>query len=237
MKASARLVKALIALVVSVVLCIGVCLAWFSSNGKTDADGMGSHIKSTNIKTFSVKAFSLTDRKESGGVVTYTVGDERKGNSVIMEEYGNIQGNETAILLRFYCAFIEETGKHYDIAAEFAQEVKAPVAEDTEGDCDLMCNLSEVLDFFGAVIGGTVKKGDKVVQGSSLKPAEDGGKVNLNGGEAYDGDLTYTFYCIIDYSDSAIEEKYLYALNNIEGCSLNSQMRFVKNMSFYVAET
>ena len=236
MKASARLLKSLIALIVSVVLCIGVCLAWFASVKEVDADGLNSFIRSTNIKNFTVTAYSLTDKKTTGGVVSYKVGDALDGKTVKMEEYGNLYGNETAVLLKFECTFIETAGKNYDVAAAFAQNVEDPVVKDETGDCDLMCNLSEVLDFFGTDITDTVAKGDTVTRGSELSPEEDGSEVNLNGGAASDGDLTYTFYCIIDYSDTRIQAKYMYALNNIEGCSLNSQMRFEDNMSFYVAE-
>ncbi len=198
---------------------------------------MNSYIKSTNIKSFTVTAYELTDKKASNNVVTYKVGDVLGGSTVKMEEYGNIYGNETAVLLKFVCTFIETTGKNYDVGAAFAKNVDAPVDKDDTGDCDLMCNLSEVLDFFGTDITASVAKGDTVTRGGELSPEEDGSEVNLNGGAASDGELTYTFYCIIDYSETRIQAKYMYALNNIPGCSLNSQMRFDNDMSFYVAET
>ena len=237
MKASSRLIKALIALAASVVLCIGVCLAWFASNGEVDSSGLSTVIKSSNIKTYTVKAISLSDKKEgANGTYTYTVGDEIIGTSVKMEEYGNIQGKATAVLLAFECTFYESTGKYYDLGASFSINIEDPVVKDATLECDLMCCLSDVLTFFETDITTSVKKGDKVTRGSALAPDEDGSKIDLNGGEAYDGELTYTFYCIIDYSENAIEQKYLYALNNIDGCSLNSQMRFEDNMIFYATE-
>ena len=234
MKVSARLIKAIIALAVSVVLSIGVCLAWFVTNGNVDADGLDSFIKSTNISDFKITAYYLTNPVEADGVVSYTVGDESEDHEMLA--YGNIDDSATALLLKFECTFIDVMGKNYDISASFTKKIKDEVEANT-GEYDLKCNLSEVLDFFKVVgITGTVAEGDTVTLGDELAPNEDKTEIDLNGSEATDNPLKYTFYCIIDYNEEDIQAKYFYALNNVEGCSLSSKMRFENNMSFYVAE-
>lgn len=233
MKATKRLVKALIALVSSVILCIGVCLAWFASSGRVTANDLDTNIKSTNISDFKITAYYLTDPVVNNGTVSYTVGGQSEDNEMLA--YGNVEDYATALLLKFECTFIADMGKNYDISAVFTKKIKDEVVGNT-GIYDLKCNLSDVLDFFETDLTGTVASGDAVTLGDKLSPNEDKTEIDLNGGEATDNPLTYTFYCIIDYNDRAIEQKYAYALNNVEGCSLSSKMRFENNMSFYVSE-
>ena len=54
MKASKNLIRAIAALVASSVLCVGVCLAWFSANKKVDAGGFNSYAKGVNIAKFQI---------------------------------------------------------------------------------------------------------------------------------------------------------------------------------------
>ncbi len=58
MRVSKRLLFAIISLVLSVVLCAGVCLAWFSVNGEVGAGGPPAELEA-DIVDFNVKAYYL----------------------------------------------------------------------------------------------------------------------------------------------------------------------------------
>lgn len=58
-KASKRLIHAIIALVASVILCIGACLAWFAMNNEVSGNGLQTQVKSGDIVSFEVTAYYL----------------------------------------------------------------------------------------------------------------------------------------------------------------------------------
>lgn len=58
-KASKRLISAILALIASVLLCIGVCLAWFAVNNDVRGDGLQTQINSNEVVGFSVTAYFL----------------------------------------------------------------------------------------------------------------------------------------------------------------------------------
>lgn len=58
-RASKRLINAIIALVVSVIFCIGVCLAWFAVNDNVSGNGLQTQVKGADIVSFNVKAYYL----------------------------------------------------------------------------------------------------------------------------------------------------------------------------------
>lgn len=58
-RASKRLIHAIIALVASVILCIGACLAWFAMNSEVSGNGLQTQVKSGDIVSFEVQAYYL----------------------------------------------------------------------------------------------------------------------------------------------------------------------------------
>ncbi|MGN0806266.1 MAG: InlB B-repeat-containing protein, partial [Candidatus Coproplasma sp.] len=58
-RASKRLISAIIALVASVLLCIGVCLAWFAVNDNVSGNGLQTQVKGGDIVSFNVTAYYL----------------------------------------------------------------------------------------------------------------------------------------------------------------------------------
>lgn len=58
-RASKRLIHAIIALVASVILCIGACLAWFAMNNEVCGNGLQTQVKSGDIVSFEVEAYYL----------------------------------------------------------------------------------------------------------------------------------------------------------------------------------
>ena len=58
-RASKRLIMSIISLVVSVILCIGMCLAWFAMNTDVSGNGLQTQVKGSDIVSFSVNAYYL----------------------------------------------------------------------------------------------------------------------------------------------------------------------------------
>ena len=242
MKASVKLVKALVGLAVSVVLSIGVCLAWFSTNNKVDGDGASSTLSDINISKFTVTAYNLKKSAEGvdadgNGYIDYEILAADDSGSFVMKPYGNLDGLDTAVLLKFTYDFKMALGKDYGIFVQYAKtlfnEDNAMVSRN-EGDAtyEFKCDLSSAVGFYGAqVSSGTARrlaKVDSVEENKNL--------LNLNGGAATDGEgATREFYCIVDYVETNVEELYTYVLDELNG-SLMSQMKFVNDMGFYMAE-
>ncbi|MCM1439038.1 MAG: hypothetical protein NC131_07475 [Roseburia sp.] len=235
MKATKGLVKALIALAVSIVLCIGVCLAWFMENNRVDAKGINPGIRSTNITTFKVTAISLTDKKtetvEGVSVTSYTVGSPVDSTTPQMQPYGNIENKETALLLEFKYAFGGNLGKNYGIFAQLKKNLGTVTAmpESESTVYDFKCDLSAATGFYAATVNGTtVTRGGAITGGERI--------INLNGGVETDGvvNTELAFYCIIDYEETEIDQ--LYRIAGDMGGAIWSQMRFDNDIDFYMEE-
>lgn len=235
-KASKNLIRSIIAFVASVVLCIGAVLAWFATNSKVDANGLNSGIRSTNIEKFEISAIALSGKTTAeDGTVSYTVGETK--TTAEMAAYGNTDHEETALLLKFTYKFFDLMGKNYGIYAEFAKTLGNVVKLEGNADFSLQCNLSDILNFYDVVTETEISTGTTVARGGEIANEDAGSKVlGLNGGAASDSSTVLTFYCIIDYDDIAIEDKYSYAINNIEGCSLSSRMLFKNDVNFFMQE-
>ena len=242
MKATKRLVKALIALAASIVLCIGVCLAWFASNADVNANGLNDRIKGINITEFKIEAYELTyvdsEIVDGKSVTTYTVGDPTGATTgVKMAEYGGL--GTTALLLKFTYSFEDTLNKNYSIYADCRKtrgEIVVSEKTDATGGMLLECALSSVVSFYdigevtvGATVTQTDEKEEKEV------PNTDGSLITLSDGIT-DDNLSGTFYCIIDYVEDKIYSQYYEALN-IEGTTFSTPMDFVKDIYFYMEES
>lgn len=243
MKATKRLVKALIALAASIVLCIGVCLAWFASNSSVEANDLNEGIKSTNIIQFDIEAYRLTnkDTQTSGGtsVTTFTVGDKKEGSPVKMEEYGGLFGNsDTAILLKFTYTFDDDKlNKNYAIYADCKDMRKEVGSNSKTGELRLECALSSVINFYGMSGEGTTNS--TVTQQTEITgeevPDTDSTLITLKGGIS-DSEKSGTFYCIVDYVEDKIFSQYYRALT-IDGTTLSTPMDFLADIEFYIGES
>lgn len=236
MKATKRLVKALIALVASVILCIGACLAWFATNNDVNANGLQSQINDINIKSFTVTAYSLKGKKVTSGVTTYAVGSEVTPNNggINMEAYGNLWGKETALLLEFKYEFNENLGKNYAIYAELEKTIGEVIKNTATGtEYDFLCDLSLATGFYGATVAGVTADSVVTRNGELTAEDEDEKQINLNGGAAAYGD-GLVFYCIIDYDARNMESLYLEICEM--GGSIFSKMLFEDDISFYMQE-
>lgn len=251
MKASARLIKAFIALIVSGILCISVCLAWFAQNEKIDANGMQSEIHDGNITEFRISAYYLV--KDEDDASLFTIGQKFASNSAIkMPEYGGLDGTKTtAILLEFSYACKEKTFTiKADCNEKYGFDGQTPVNDTFE------CFLSDAVEIFktvtvtksgGAVVGGTATVGaagetftyeeNETVDGETVKVIKKQSLVLADDIASGEG----AFYCIIDYSEDNITELYALAADN--GGGISSAINFIfgtqseKDIVFYMQET
>lgn len=241
MKATKRLFKAIAALVASLILCIGVCLAWFAVNRKVEANDSNSRIGDINIKDFEVKAYRLTFTGNTNGLPNYTVGDEALSESVKMHDYGGLVNDDTtALLLEFSYTFYEDLGKTYAIFADCDSTRGEITGGTVDGEMRLNCALSSVISFYD-IYGTQTGAKPAAVRQSTAKSAEavedtDGSVVTILDGitdTGADGTETLKFYCIIDYVENRIYAQYYRALT-IPGTTFSTPMDFENDIYFYI---
>lgn len=59
LRASKKLIAAIAALLASVILCIGVCLAWYATAREVDGSGMGQQLNADGIEQFDINVYYL----------------------------------------------------------------------------------------------------------------------------------------------------------------------------------
>lgn len=244
LKVSKRLWRAIVTFIASLVLCAGVCFAWFAVSAKVDGNGMATEFEGINIKNFSVKAYSL---QETNG--NLTVDSYLTGSKVEMQPYGGTIGTDNstqALLLEISYEFKSVTGKKYNIYSG-CDEVAQFVSK-IEGKDSFTCHLSDAVKYNRATVSGVPAKGTAVtlVADSELSylyqtENEDSESVyakrtlQLNGDEITDSSsLTGKFYLVIDYDALYVAELYS-AVLNADG-TLNSEIAFGGDMNFYMQE-
>lgn len=234
MKASKNLIRAIAALVASAVLCVGVCLAWFSANKKVDAGGSNSYAKGVNIAKFQITAYQL--EAVEGSDTGYKKGEELSPSQ--MKVYGGLNGGTTAVLLRIEYAFKEELGKNYEIHATCKNDERSITKVAGEDKFD--CYLSDAVTFYRASeVGGAVTAGEAFGFFKTSGLTETKSKnLKINTAAITDGGSAgadNALSLIMDYSDNYITKLYSLALEN--GGTLNSQMTFAGDLQFYMEET
>lgn len=247
MKVTKRLIKSVCALAASLVLCIGVCLAWFATNGHVDGNGLKSNPGGINIETFTVTAYKLKNRtvETTDGVqsITYTVGDAVSGSDgVKMIDYGTLDvspdASETALLLKFDYKFKNVLNKQYAIYAH-GKDTYGEIGSDGAGaDMILNCALSSVVSFYEigeneSSSSTTVTQNNEAMKEEDI-PNTDSNLVTIASGISDDAEGT--FYCIIDYVEEKIYSQYYKALD-IEGTTFSTPMDFDGDIEFYMTES
>lgn len=238
LKASKTLLKAIIALSASVIMCGGVCLAWFAVNGKVDATDSRTEIRDINIKEFDVKAYRLTLNGTTDGSPNYTVGEEALSENVKMFDYGGLVNDDTtALLLEFTYTFYEDMGKTYAIYADCNATRGAITGDTVDGEMRLNCALSSVINFYD-IAGSQPAAKPATVSQSTAKTAEavedtDGSVITILNGIKDDGTTPLKFYCIVDYVENKIYAQYYKALT-IEGTTFSTPMDFADDIRFYI---
>ncbi|MGN0804114.1 MAG: Ig-like domain-containing protein [Candidatus Coproplasma sp.] len=153
-KASKRFISSVIALVGSIVLCIGACLAWFATNNEVTGNGMNTQVKSGDIVNFAVTAYYL-DYSSSSDNYSVVPGDSDKitdasgnkltidqngdkiinsltsagttGDMDVMRPYSVSGGYTTAVLFKVEYEIVNGSSKKFRIFAECDKESRLKV--------------------------------------------------------------------------------------------------------------
>ncbi len=177
-KASKKLITAIASFVLSLVLCVGVCLAWYSANIKVGANNPSVGLIEGDIVSFTVNAYYL-DTAEGGyqkantGNVVIEGGFETGAEHVdadtlglledddFMRPYGGI-GNTFATAVLFEIEYELRTSEtSYRIFASCPASSKLDV-EDSDEDDIFTSGLSNAVGYYGATVNGETysKSGD-----------------------------------------------------------------------------
>lgn len=175
-RASKRLINAIIALVASVILCIGVCLAWFAMNNNVSGEGMQTQVKSGDIVDFNVTAYYLNYDNNSYSVTegNFTLNgkdievdhnNDKIINTLTSESGGSTQKDEmrpysvsggytTAVLFKVDYEIVDGSQKKFRIFAECDKNSRLKVT-DEDKDGNFTSYLSNAVTFFSATQSAT----------------------------------------------------------------------------------
>ncbi len=258
LKASKKLITAIVSFVLSLVLCIGVCLAWFSANKKVGAKNQNIGLENGDIIKFEVTVYYLdyeTDAKgENIDNSFLIVDDEVNGGNVTdrfntryevdngkdclltskldkMRPYGSTGTFATAVLIKVYYELVV-SGSSYRIY------VACPNGEDsafditTEGEGNFSSALSNAVGYYKAN-----ENGEKY---SKVKESEDAFVESADKKKNYvmfkddiipaESGPSGTFYYIMDY----VPDNFMYLSSKMveKGGNLNSKLDFDGDLSF-----
>ena len=194
-KASKRLINAIIALVASVILCIGVCLAWFAMNDEVTGEGMQTQIKSGDIVSFNVTAYYL-DYSSSNNNYKVVAGDselikdangtkltiDHNGDKIInsltstgttgdmdvMRPYSVNGGYTTAVLFKVEYEIVDGSSKKFRIFAECDEDSRLKVTEVSKDK--FKSYLSNTVTFVSATQSATANGSSTFAEGDDTTP-------------------------------------------------------------------
>lgn len=190
-KASKKLITSLISFALSLVLCVGVCLAWFAVNNKVGSDGSKLGVRNSDIVRFEVTVHYLNGvtggyRQASNGNVTGTGTVDINGDGDLVSEdrmrpYGGL-GNTFATAVLFEIDYeIVQSSKNYRIYASCPAESGLTVEPLDDEKTNFESALSNTVGFYGVKVSG--EGGNAVFSKSSNKADtfidNDNGKQNI----------------------------------------------------------
>ena len=195
-RASKRLIHAIIALVASVILCIGACLAWFAMNNEVSGNGLQTQVKSGDIVDFKVTAYYLD---YSSGNKNYSVvaGDselikdangtqltiDHNGDKIInsltsegvtgdmdvMRPYSVNGAYTTAVLFKVEYEIVDGSSKNFRIFAECDEDSRLKV-EETVVENKFTSYLSNTVTFVSATQSATPSGNSTFAAGDDTTP-------------------------------------------------------------------
>ncbi|MGN0808035.1 MAG: beta strand repeat-containing protein [Candidatus Coproplasma sp.] len=189
-RASKRLIMSIIALVASVILCIGVCLAWFAMNNEVSGNGMQTQVKSGDIVDFNVtayylnyetNAYSVTNGNfELNGIpvtvdynndkIINTLSTESEGTKKdVMRPYSVSGGYTTAVLFKVEYEIVDGSSKKFRIFAECDEDSRLKVTDEDEDD-NFTSYLSNTVTFVSAAQSETASGTSTFAAGSDTTP-------------------------------------------------------------------
>ncbi|MGN0824214.1 MAG: Ig-like domain-containing protein [Candidatus Coproplasma sp.] len=262
-KASKRLISAIIALIASVLLCIGVCLAWFAVNNDVRGDGLQTQIKSNEVVGFSVTAYFL-DYSESAKTYSIVNGNkdiikDASGNVITVDYNGdtiiNSDGSNkdvmrpfslsgeytTAVLFKIDYEILGSSENNFRIFAQCPDTSRITVEE--VGDTDnFTSNLSNTVKFvqaqasddaYGALTGKQTFVNELYEKSFHISLFDGINKDSL-GSKNGSGNYEDTKYVIMDYDKDRFT--YISSLLLESGGGLNSGLTLLGDITLGIEE-
>ncbi|MGN1373158.1 MAG: InlB B-repeat-containing protein [Candidatus Coproplasma sp.] len=189
-RASKKLINAIIALVVSVILCIGVCLAWFSMNSDVSGNGLQTQVKSGDIVDFKVTAYYLDYDTNAysvakgnftlnGTTITVDYNDDKIINTLssesdgtkkdVMRPYSVSGGYTTAVLFKIDYEIVDGSTKKFRIFAECDKDSRLKVTDEDKDD-NFISYLSNTVTFISATQSATASGTSTFAEGTDTTP-------------------------------------------------------------------
>ena len=242
-RVSKRLITAIIGFVLSVVLCLGICLAWFAMNKHADSGGSSVSINNGEIVRFDVNVYYLNTA--SGGFIKASTGNVAVENGTVdhetqgkidegdnMRPYGGF-GNNYATAVLFDIEYeIRVSDKSYRIFASCPKEngdLSVTPIDETKNS--FTSDLSNVVGFYnaketGAYYNKTTNSADTFLQSDFRKIFNVSLKNNIvpNTANGSNGNFEGRVLFIMDYMQAPFN--LLSTLMASEGGRLDSRLVF-----------
>ncbi|MGN0812896.1 MAG: Ig-like domain-containing protein [Candidatus Coproplasma sp.] len=191
-RASKRLINAIIALVASVILCIGMCLAWFAMNNDVSGNGMQTQVKSGDIVDFKVtayylnydnNAYSVTEGNFTlnGNDIEVDHNNDKIINTLTSESGGSTQKDvmrpysvsgeyTTAVLFKVEYEIVDGSEKKFRIFAECDENSRLKVSPVENSTTDFTSYLSNTVNFVSATQSATPSGTSTFAEGDDTTP-------------------------------------------------------------------
>lgn len=256
-KASKKLITAILSFVLSLVLCVGVCLAWYSANRKVGAGSPSVGLVEGDIISFTVNAYYLDTatggyKKADTGNVAFEGGFETGAEHVDADTFGLLEdddfmrpygviGSPFATAVLFEIEYELRTSKtSYRIFASCPANSALDV-EDTDEDDIYTSGLSNAVGYYGVNVSeseDTYSKAGEAVD----RFVQDNAKNNVvvlekeivpEKANNERGNHVGKIYVIMDY----IPENFIYLSSLIisKGGTLNSGLMLTGDLSISIS--
>lgn len=230
-RASKRLIKAIAGLAVSLVVCVGMCLAWFTMNDKVDSSGASVQIEDADF-VCDVKVYYLNscydedevllegvyEKAEDGNVYGTGKNDKLEGDKAVdkpadgelssasdkMRPYGSVENFATAVLYEVTYTIKRDSGTYRIVATCDSDTVSVTRKPDAVDVFD--SDLSNVVGYYQAgADSGAANRFKRSEENSDIMFYKADNtkvqKLTLEGGIEYNGGKQVVSYFIMDYMD------------------------------------
>jgi hypothetical protein len=230
MKVSKKLITSLACLLLSVVVCVWACYAWFSLNGNVDAGNINTSVidGGNDIVSIEVTTYYLEEVESSSSTAIYKqVAPMGSGD---MYEYGNTDNYCTAILLQVQYEINPSTEKKFAMGASTinsTSEVQTTIGNG--GKISYSSHLSNVVSFTEAKLnegdgtfspsGNTYNYLNKADNGDYVKSSQIYIIEDIGGASG-----KQTKYLIVDYNADLFGNIFSLVLAN--GGNISSKVTF-----------
>lgn len=260
MRATKKLVSAILALIASIVLCIGGCLAWFSNNERVEVSGVNNQFRGSGIVDFKVTAYYLDaldkdfvnfEKATTGNLdVLGAVKVDGNGDGVLnqnsddkMRPYTLSSNYSSVVLFKIEYELLPDAEKNYRVYVSCSQDDRLKV--NSAGTNSYSSSLSNAVWFANGKVAGETfspdndtrtafvnNSNEKVFKIDLFKGIQPSGEQEGKYNEK--GNYADTQYIMMDYDRDRFA--YLSSLVLENGGGLSSALNLVGDINFGIEE-